>query len=429
MTVVSEESRADSPKSVVVIGLGYVGLPLIIGASEAGHRCVGYDVSEQVVNALNSGTSHVDDISSDVLRAAISRGFVATYDERCIGDADVIVICVPTPLDEHQSPDLTAVKNACQSISTHLKPHSLVVLESTTYPGTTDGLVREILELSGLVAGNEFHLAFSPERIDPGNQTFGLRNTPKVVGGYTAECTMIASDFYSSFIDVVVPVSGTREAEMAKLLENTFRHVNIALMNELAVLCHEMKIDIWQVIEAAKTKPFGFTAFYPGPGVGGHCIPIDPNYLAHSVKALGHQFKFVELAQDISNGMPTYVVNRAQAILNDHNLPVNGSRICVLGLTYKANIADDRETPARPIVRRLISMGADIVLHDPFLTTFKVGETILSVSESLDKALEGADLVILLQAHTSYDLDEVAAKSVVVFDTRGIMRQTNVVRL
>ncbi|MFK8025035.1 MAG: nucleotide sugar dehydrogenase, partial [Ilumatobacter sp.] len=279
--------------NVVVIGLGYVGLPLLVESSLAGHTCVGLDLDQRVVDSLNAGRSHVDDVTDETVAGMVERGFRATTDASCLADADVAIICVPTPLKDDQTPDLGAVNGASGSIAEHLHEGMLVVLESTTYPGTTDGVVRERLEQSGLVAGRDFNLAFSPERIDPGNPTYQLRNTPKVVGGYTTACTERASAFYADVVDEVVPVSGTREAEMAKLLENTYRHVNIALVNEIAVFSHDLGIDLWEALRAADTKPFGFTAFYPGPGVGGHCIPIDPNYLSHSVRSLGYQFRFV----------------------------------------------------------------------------------------------------------------------------------------
>lgn len=415
--------------NLVVVGLGYVGMPLVVEACSAGIACTGFDVSERVVTELNSGVSHIDDISNESLGECLAAGFVATTDPACLATADVVVICVPTPLDAHQSPDLTAVTSATRAIAEHIHPGMLVVLESTTYPGTTDGVVRDILQQSGLEAGDDFHLAFSPERIDPGNPSYGLRNTPKIVGGLTERCTAVAVEFYSHLVDTVVPVGGTREAEMAKLLENTYRHINIALVNEMAIFSNDMGIDIWEVIAAAKTKPFGFTAFYPGPGVGGHCIPIDPNYLSHSVRSLGYQFRFVELAQEISNRMPAYVVRRIQDVLNDAGRAIRGSRIAVLGLTYKPNIADDRETPARPILRRLIEMGADVVAHDPYLDHFQLDGTPLEMAADVQTALDAADLTLLLQAHQDYDLGEVARRSTVVFDTRGVMRQPNVVRL
>ena len=418
-----------SSTDLVVIGLGYVGLPLLVEASRAGFRCVGLDLNSTVVDGLNSGRSHVDDVTDETVAEMLAGGFVATTNADCLATTAAAVICVPTPLNEDQTPDLGAVSGAAGDIALRLRAGMLVVLESTTYPGTTDGLLREILETSGLAAGTDFALAFSPERIDPGNPTYQLRNTPKVVGGYTAACTERAVELYSQLVDVVVPVSGTREAEMSKLLENTYRHVNIALVNEIAVFSHDLGIDVWESLRAASTKPFGFTAFYPGPGVGGHCIPIDPNYLSHSVRSLGYQFKFVELAQEVSNRMPAYVVTRVQGQLNEMEKPVKNSKVLVLGLTYKPNIADDRETPARPVIRGLLSRGARVQAHDPHLKSFEVDGVEIDLAQDLDQALRDADIVVLLQAHSAYDLAHIADLSTAVFDTRGLMEGNNVERL
>ncbi len=339
------------------------------------------------------------------------------------------MICVPTPLNDDQSPDLSAVFSAARSIGERLHPGMLVVLESTTYPGTTDGPVRSILEESGLVAGEDFHLAFSPERIDPGNQIFTLKNTPKVVGGLTPACTERAAAFYGRIVDEVVVTSGTREAELAKLLENTYRHVNIALVNEIAVFCHDLGIDVWAAIDAAKSKPFGFQAFYPGPGVGGHCIPIDPNYLSYQVRSLGYQFRFVELAQEISNRMPAYVVARVQHALNDRSLAVRGSRILVLGLTYKANISDPRETPATPVVRTLRQLGADVVASEPHVGAFDVDGLPLELLDDPVAAAKEADLVVVLQHHDAFDFPAIVDAAAAVFDTRGQLTGDDVERL
>lgn len=419
----------DPGEHLVVIGLGYVGLPLVIEAVTRGVRCTGLDVSERVVESLNDGRSHVDDISDEQVAAANAAGFRATTDPSCLATADVAVICVPTPLDEHQAPDLRAVESASRMIRDHLHPGMLVVLESTTYPGTTDGPVRRTLEESGLVAGDDFALAFSPERIDPGNPTYGLHNTPKIVGGLTPACTDRAAAFYGRVVETVVRTTGPREAEMAKLLENTYRHVNIALVNEMAVFSHELGIDLWAAIDAAKTKPFGFSAFYPGPGVGGHCIPIDPNYLSHQVRTLGYQFRFVELAQEISQRMPSYVVHRVQNLLNTHRKPLNGSGVLVLGLTYKPDIADDRETPARGVIRALRELGAVVTGHDPHLTSFDVDGTAVPLADDLDASLRAADITVVLQHHRAYDLDQVVATAPLVFDTRGRLDGPNVERL
>jgi nucleotide sugar dehydrogenase len=297
----------------------------------------------------------------------------------------------------------------------------LVVLESTTYPGTTDEVVRPALESSGLVAGRDFHLAFSPERIDPGNEQFGPRNTPKVVGGHTPECTERAAEFYGRFVDTVVRTRGTREAETSKLLENTYRHINIALVNEMARFCHELGIDLWDVIQAASTKPFGFQAFYPGPGVGGHCIPIDPNYLSNNVRArLGYPFRFVELAQEINATMPSYVAHRAQNILNAVGKPVMGASILLLGVTYKPNIADQRESPVVPLARQLLALGAVVAYHDPHVTSWNAAPAAVTRASDLEEAVTSADLVILLQDHREFDADALAKRAKLFFDTRGV---------
>ena len=419
---------ANNSDRLVIVGLGYVGLPLAREAARAGVACTGLDLSEAIVAGLNAGRSHVDDLSDADVAEMLAQGFVATTDPACLDDADVVVICVPTPLNDDQSPDLSAVFSAARSIGERLHPGMLVVLESTTYPGTTDGPVRSILEESGLVAGEDFHLAFSPERIDPGNQIFTLKNTPKVVGGLTPACTERAAAFYGRIVDEVVVTSGTREAELAKLLENTYRHVNIALVNEIAVFCHDLGIDVWAAIDAAKSKPFGFQAFYPGPGVGGHCIPIDPNYLSYQVRSLGYQFRFVELAQEISNRMPAYVVARVQHALNDRSLAVRGSRILVLGLTYKANISDPRETPATPVVRTLRQLGADVA-SDPHVEAFDVDGVPLELLDDPVAAAKEADLVVVLQHHDAFDFPAIVDAAAAVFDTRGQLTGDDVERL
>ncbi len=342
----------------------------------------------------------------------LAAGFEATTEASVLAEAAVAVICVPTPLGEEGGPDLSAVRSAAATIAQHLRPGALVVLESTTYPGTTEEVVRPLLEVSGLEAGIDFHLAFSPERVDPGNAVYGISNTPKVVGGLTARCTTVACDFYGRFVETVVPTRGTREAETAKLLENTYRHINIALVNEMARFCHELGIDLWDAIAAASTKPFGFQAFHPGPGVGGHCIPIDPNYLSHNVRTrLGYPFRFVELAQEINGSMPAYVVRRAQDALNEDGKALRGSRVLLLGVTYKPDIADERESPAVHVARRLLDLGAVVEFDDPLIATWRaLGDPVPRVVD-LDAAVEEADIVVLLQRHRAYDVDALAARS------------------
>jgi UDP-N-acetyl-D-glucosamine dehydrogenase len=407
---------------VLVIGLGYVGLPLAREAARAGFSVTGYDTRAEITAALNAGRSHVDDLSDDQIAEMLGLGFRATADEAGIPEPDVIVICVPTPLSQADGPDLTAVRAAAETAGALLRQGTLVSLESTTYPGTTEEVVRPILEkASGLTAGIGFSLAFSPERIDPGNPDFGLRNTPKVVGGVTPSCASAATAFYSRICDQVVQARSAREAEMAKLLENTYRHVNIALVNEMAVFCRELGVDLWDAIRCAATKPFGYQAFYPGPGVGGHCIPIDPNYLSYKVRTLGYPFRFVELAQEINGRMPGYVTERAAELLNRHAQPVNGARILLLGVTYKKDIADQRESPARPIARKLRVRGADVRYHDPLVAQWLVDDEVVPRAADLDTAVRAADLVILLQAHSAYDPAAIAAGARLLLDTRGIV--------
>ncbi|MFF3440687.1 nucleotide sugar dehydrogenase [Streptosporangium sp. NPDC002721] len=409
---------------LAIIGLGYVGMPLAKEATAAGLRVVGFEVDSAKVEALNAGSSYIDDLTDADLEHMLAGGFTATLDESVLADSRTIVICVPTPLDDDHRPDLSAVEGATGTVARNLRAGSLVVLESTTWPGTTDEVARPILEKgSGLTAGTDFHLAFSPERIDPGNPKYGLRNTPKVVGGYTPACKDRAVGFYSQFIEQVVPVSGTREAEMAKLLENTYRHVNIALVNEMAIFCDELGVDLWESIEAAATKPFGFQKFLPGPGVGGHCIPVDPSYLSYTVRKLGYPFRFVELAQEINERMPSYVVARVQRLLNRQRKAVNGARVLLLGVTYKPDIADERETPALPVARALLELGAELVFADPYVKEWRVDDVDVPREEDLAKAVAEADVTLLLQQHAAFDLSIVEDQGKLVLDTRGVLAE------
>jgi nucleotide sugar dehydrogenase len=410
---------------LVVIGLGYVGLPLVREACRAGLEVGGLDLDARVVAGLKAGLSHVDDVSPAEVEEMLAAGFTPSRDESILQGARTVVICVPTPLSADGGPDLSAVRKAAQTVARHLEPGMLVVLESTTYPGTTEEVVAPILQESGLTAGEEFHLAFSPERIDPGNPVYGVKNTPKIVGGMTPACAHAAAGFYGKFVEQVVQAKGTREAEMAKLLENTYRHVNIALVNEMAVFCHELGIDLWDAIGCASTKPFGFQAFYPGPGVGGHCIPIDPNYLSYKVRSLGYPFRFVELAQEINDRMPRYVVERAQALLNREGQAMKNAKVLLLGVTYKADIADQRESPARPVARRLRKMGADLTFHDPHVEEWAVDGVAVPRARVLYTALAEADLVVVLTDHAEYDADTLTRHARLLFDTRGRTRMAD----
>ena len=420
----------DHSVDAVIVGMGYVGLPLAREASAAGLSVIGFDVNPEVVDGLNHGRSHVDDLFDADVVDMLGRGFFATTDARELRRARAIVVCVPTPLSSDGLPDLGPLRAAAVSVAEHLQPGTLVILESTTYPGTTDEEIRPILEAGGLVAGTDFALVFSPERIDPGNQKFGPKNTPKVIGGHTSACADAAEEFYSRFIDTVVRTKGTREAETAKLLENTYRHINIALVNEMARFCHDLHIDLWDVIAAAGTKPFGFQAFRPGPGVGGHCIPIDPNYLSHRVRArLGYPFRFVELAQEINGGMPSYIARRIQDQLNLDGRPLRGSVVLLLGVTYKPDIADTRESPAIPLAKTLIDHGASLWFHDPLVKQFAVSGYDIPRVDDLYQSLTDADICVLLQDHRDSDIGAMAAVSRRFFDTRGVARPAHHVQL
>jgi UDP-N-acetyl-D-glucosamine dehydrogenase len=420
----------DHSVDAVIVGMGYVGLPLAREASAAGLGVIGFDVNPEVVDGLNQGRSHVDDLADADVVEMLRRGFFATTDARELRRAQTIVVCVPTPLSSDGLPDLGPVRAAAASVAEHLQPGMLVILESTTYPGTTDEEIRPILETEGLVAGTDFALVFSPERIDPGNKNFGPKNTPKVIGGHTSACADAAEAFYSRFIDTVVRAKGTREAETAKLLENTYRHINIALVNEMARFCHDLHIDLWDVIDAAGTEPFGFHAFRPGPGVGGHCIPIDPNYLSHRVRArLGYPFRFVELAQEINAAMPSYVARLIQDQLNLDGKPLRGSVVLLLGVTYKPDIADTRESPAIPLARILVRQGAELRFHDPLVKQFAVSGYDIPRVDDVYPSSADADICVLLQDHRDYDVEAMAAVSRRFFDTRGVAQPGRHVQL
>ncbi len=406
---------------LLVVGLGYVGLPLAAEASRSGLTVNGYDLNEALVSGLNAGRSHIADVPPGEIAMMLAGGFRATADEADVGWPRTIAICVPTPLTVDNGPDLAAVRSAAEMSARRLRPGALVVLESTTYPGTTEEVVRPLLEKgSGLCAGVDFSLAFSPERIDPGNRDFGIRNTPKVVGGVTPSCTEAAAMFYGKLCDQVIQAGSARVAEMAKLLENTYRHVNIALVNEMAIFCHELGVDLWDAIRCASTKPFGFQPFYPGPGVGGHCIPIDPNYLSYKVRTLGYPFRFVELAQEINARMPSYLVDRIAELLNRHAKPLNGARILLLGVTYKRDSADLRESPAFNVARRLRARGAQVTYNDPFVSEWSVDGVAVAQADDLRAGIEAADLVTVVQAHSSYDMDEIGRRARLLLDTRGV---------
>jgi UDP-N-acetyl-D-glucosamine dehydrogenase len=419
--------------TVAVVGQGYVGVSLACAASEAGFQVRGIDLDQDRIGDLSRGVLAVPGVSEELFRAGVDAGKLSfTTDPDAINGADVILICVPTPVRDH-APDLSFVEQASRDVAERLTPGRLVVLESTTYPGTTEDLVRPILETSGLVAARDFLLAYSPERIDPGNDEFGLRNTPKIVGGISPEATGLASLFYEQLVDKVVVVSSCRAAELAKLLENTFRHVNIALVNEMAAVCNEVGIDVWEVTEAAATKPFGFMPFSPGPGVGGHCIPLDPAYLAWQVRRdAGRQFRILEQAQDVNSQMPGYVATRIGDALNEVGKPVKGARILVLGVAYKPDVGDVRESPALKVMSVLTRRGADVAFSDPHIRQVAVNDRWVAGVELSQREIVKADCVAVLTPHQSFDLDWIADRAALVFDARnayGPDRRPNVVRL
>jgi len=416
-------------EKVVVIGQGYVGLPVAVRAAEAGYDVVGFEIDRHKVELLNAGSSHVEDIGDDRLSDVLEAGrYLATSDPADLAAFDVAVVSVPTPMGDG-APDLSYIESASQSLAPHVRPGCTVILESTTYPGTTEELAGPILEAgSGLTAGVDFHLGYSPERIDPGNAQFRLENTPKVVSGVNDSSLAAVQQFFDRLVDRTVPVSGTREAELTKLLENTFRHVNIALVNELAMFAHDLGIDVWEAIDAASTKPFGYMRFTPGPGVGGHCLPIDPSYLSWQVeRSLGETFRFVELANDVNNHMPDYVVRRAQNLLNDASKSVRGSQVVVFGFAYKANTGDARETPSRPIVEQLIELGAEVVVVDPHVGVAQLPD---GVAHQSGHASDGpADLALYVVDHASFDHAAVASSARQVLDCRHVLAGDNVVSL
>jgi UDP-N-acetyl-D-glucosamine dehydrogenase len=401
------------------VGQGYVGLPLAMRAVAVGHRVVSYDVDESRIKRLTAGESYVEDVSSEALAAALASGrYRAAAEPKCCAGFDVAVITVPTPLRDG-SPDLSYIEAAAATLARYLRPGATVILESTTYPGTTEELVGPILEeRSGLAAGDDFHLGYSPERLDPGNPSWNLVNTPKVVSGVDAASLAAVKAFYDTIVERTVPVTGTREAELTKLLENTFRHVNIALVNELAMFAADLGIDVWAAIDAASTKPFGYLRFTPGPGVGGHCLPIDPSYLSWRVKrTLGQSFRFVELANDVNDHMPDYVVRRLVVALNRERKSVNGARILLLGLAYKKNTGDARESPGMVVADRLLGLGAEVRATDPHVLAEQVDARVKLV-ELTPSELTDADAVVLLTDHDGFDLEMVAADARYVLDAR-----------
>jgi UDP-N-acetyl-D-glucosamine dehydrogenase len=411
--------------TVAVVGLGYVGLPLAVEFAKAGFKVIGYDVSERVVSLLNAGKSHIQDVASAEVADLVRRKlFTATTDEARLADADAISIAVPTPLGKTRDPDMSYVQAAADAVARQAHSGLLVVLESTTYPGTTREVVQPAFERGGFVVGSDVFLAFSPERVDPGNPVYHTKNTPKVVGGITPECTDVAVALYSTCIDSVVRVSSTETAELVKLLENTFRSVNIGMANEMAIVCDRLGVDVWEVIDAAATKPFGFMKFTPGPGIGGHCIPLDPHYLAWKMRTLNYKTRFIDLASEINSGMPSFVVGKISAALNEDRKPVNGSRALVIGVAYKRDIDDVRESPALDIIRLLEADGAQVLYHDPYVAKIREDGHEWHGVALTEKELAAADVVVIVTDHLSIDYQFIADHASLVVDSRNAMART-----
>ena len=416
---------ADKTAVVGIVGLGYVGLPLAVEMAEAGYKTIGFDVQSKKVDSVNAGHNYIGDIVGDKLKNMVETGYLrATSDFDFISGVDAVAICVPTPLDKYQQPDISYVKSSTESVARHVHPGMLVVLESTTYPGTTQELLKPILEQSGLKCGEDFFLAFSPERVDPGNKQYKTKNTPKVVGGITPDCTKIAASLYRNVLDGgVYEVSSPAVAEMEKLLENTYRNINIGLANEMAIICNRMGINVWEVIDAAKTKPYGFQAFYPGPGLGGHCIPLDPFYLTWKAREYDYHTRLIETSGEINTGMPEYVVDRAMKVLNRNKKAMNGAKVLVLGVAYKNDIDDYRESPALNVIDHLIEQGAETVYYDPFIPEYKhKGKVHTGEKELTDDLIRNADIVVICTAHTCFDYDHIQKLAKEIFDTRNAMK-------
>jgi UDP-N-acetyl-D-glucosamine dehydrogenase len=416
-----------------VIGLGYVGLPLGLTLSDAGFNVTGIDIDTNRVGAIAAGRSYITDINdAELQKATRDNRFRATTDLSEIRNLDAVSICVPTPLRKTKDPDMSYVIAAADAIAAHLHAGQLVILESTTYPGTTDELILPALEARGLKVGEDFFLAYSPERVDPGNPHFSTRDIPKVIGGITNRCAELAALLYGSAMKHIVPVSSTRVAEMVKLLENTFRSVNIALVNEIALMCSHMKIDVWEVIKGASSKPFGFMPFYPGPGLGGHCIPIDPLYLEWKSKVDGFESRFIGLADKVNSAMPRFVVTRAMELLNDCGKPVRGSRVHILGVTYKKDISDSRESPAIEVIKLFAGLGAEVTYSDPWVPLLQVDGQKMQSLPAGREVLAACDIAIIITNHTSFDYVDIVRNAPLIFDTRNAtagMKAKNLVRL
>ena len=416
---------ADKTATVGIVGLGYVGLPLAVEIAKAGYKTIGFDVQQQKVALVNSGHNYIGDIVDSALADVVnSKKLSATGDFAFIRDVDCVAICVPTPLDKYQQPDISYVKGSTESVAKHIHPGMVIILESTTYPGTTEELLKPILEASGLKCGEDFFLAFSPERVDPGNKQYKTKNTPKVVGGVGRDSTEVAAALYRNVLEGgVYEVDSPAVAEMEKLLENTYRNINIGLANEMAIICNRMGINVWDVIDAAKTKPYGFQAFYPGPGLGGHCIPLDPFYLSWKAREYDYHTRLIETSGEINTAMPEYVVDRAMKILNKNKTAMNGAKVLVLGVAYKNDIDDYRESPALNVIDRLLAQGAQTSFYDPYIPEYKHKGVVHTGMKTLEDAdISGADIVIICTAHECFDYERIQSLSKEIFDTRNAMK-------
>lgn len=418
----SEKIR-DKTARVGIIGMGYVGLPLAVEFANAGFSVTGLDVDAERIRSLRSGCSHIPDVPSDAVRDLLKEGrFNPTTDPAVLKTMDTITICVPTPLRKTKDPDLSYVMSSVEVICRSLRPGQLIILESTTYPGTTNEMVLPELEKAGLKVGKDFFLAFSPERVDPGNKKYTTRNTPKIVGGITSDCTHLACALYEQAIEKVIPVSSTKVAETVKLLENTFRSVNIGLVNEIALMSYKLGIDVWEVIDAAATKPFGFLPFYPGPGIGGHCIPIDPFYLSWKARQSGFEARFIDLAGQINSRMPEYVVEKITEALNDQGKCLKGSRMLIVGVAYKKDINDVRESPALDIISLLVRRGVQISYHDPFIPSLQIEGVEQRSQDLTEETLKGQDCVVIVTNHSALDYPTVVKSSKLIMDTRNALK-------
>jgi UDP-N-acetyl-D-glucosamine dehydrogenase len=422
-----EKKIKDKSAVVSIVGLGYVGLPLAVAFAEAGYRVIGFEVLKRRVDSVNKGVSYIGDVSSERLSKLVkNKTLEATQDQRRLSEVDTVSVCVPTPLTKTKQPDLSYVVFESEEIAKYLKAGQLIIMESTTYPGTTREICLPLFEKKGLKVGKDFYLAFSPERIDPGNFNFNLEKIPKVVGGIEPESTKLASLLYGQIFNKVHTVSSAEVAEMTKVFENVFRSVNIALVNETAQLCHAMGVSMWEVIEAASTKPYGFMPFYPGPGVGGHCIPLDPYYLADKAREYDFHTRFIELAGDVNERMPYYVVEQVMEILNNHGKSIKGAKILVLGIAYKKDVGDPRESPSFKIVELLFKKGAKVDYNDPYIpeTNYLKNRTLKSI-DLTEESVSGMDCVIIATDHTKYDYNQIARWAKLIFDTRGATRKIN----